>query len=130
VPAEPNEEQLSPIVPFLHYADLDAAAEWLPLVFDLRLRSIEREPSGQLRMAVLQHGSGIIFARREPNAKGLSGGRLYVYVDDVDAHHAHVQAQHVEASPPRDEPWGDRAYSTHDLQGHPWTFATPIKHSG
>lgn len=129
MPAEPMSAQLSPIVPFLHYADLDAAAEWLPGVFGLDLRSLEREPSGTPRMAVLQHGNGIIFARQDAGAEALRGGRVYVYVDDVDAHHARVQANGVDAGEPRDEPWGDRVYNTHDLQGHPWTFATPIERS-
>jgi PhnB protein len=80
-------------------------------------------------MAVLQHGNGIIFARQEPGAQALSDGRLYIYIDDVDAHYARVRANEVAASEPRDEPWGDRAYFTHDLQGHPWTFATHIVRS-
>jgi MerR family transcriptional regulator, thiopeptide resistance regulator len=129
VSATHGSEQLSPVVPFLHYADLDAAAEWLPRVFGLQLRSIEREPSGRPTMAVLQHGNGIVFARQDADAEALNGGRLYVYGDDVDAHHARVHSNDVAATEPRDEPWGDRAYSTHDLQGHPWTFATPIEPS-
>ena len=55
----------------------------------------------------------------------LTGGRMYVYVDDVDAHHATVRAAGADASAPDDAPWGDRVYNTRDLQGHPWTFATP-----
>lgn len=122
----PATTPISPIVPFLHYADLDAAAEWLPRVFGLRLKSIEHGPGGEPIMAVLQLGNGIIFARQEHDAAALTGGRLYVYVDDVDAHSRRVLESGVRASSPRDEPWGDRAYNTHDLQGHPWTFATPI----
>lgn len=118
-------EHISPVIPFLHYADLDATAEWLPRVFGIRLRSMERGASGTPVMAVFQHRNGLIFARQEPGATALTGGRLYVYVSDVDVHHAQVRANDVTASDPRDEPWGDRAYSTHDIQGHPWTFATP-----
>jgi hypothetical protein len=43
---EPSNTQISPVVPFLHYADLEAASEWLPRVFDLTLRSIERGRRG------------------------------------------------------------------------------------
>jgi hypothetical protein len=56
---------------------------------------------------------------QEAGAEALGGGRLYVYVDDVDAHHARVQANGVDSSEPRNEPWGDRAYSTHDPHEHP-----------
>jgi uncharacterized glyoxalase superfamily protein PhnB len=119
------EPDISPIIPFLHYSDLDAAASWLPRVFGLRLRSIESDAAGEASMAVFQHHNGLIFARHDPRATALSGGRLYVYVDDVDAHYAQVSAHGVAAEEPRDQPWGDRAYDTYDLQGHPWTFATP-----
>lgn len=123
-------EQISPVIPFLHYADLDACTEWLPRVFGFQLAAVERDPAGRLAMAVFRHGSGLIFARQEAAAAGLTGGRIYVYVDDVDAHFAHVQSSDVEASEPADSPWGDRTYSTRDLQGHPWTFATPIRRAG
>jgi len=118
-------DAVSPVIPFLHYADLDATAKWLPRVFGIPLTSLDRDPSGTPVMAVFQHGNGLIFARQDPGATALTGGRLYVYVDDVDAHHARVRASGVAASDPCDEPWGDRAYSTRDLQGHPWTFAAP-----
>ncbi len=117
--------ETSPIIPFLHYADLDSASEWLPRVFGLQLTSLERAPDGTPVMAVLDLGIGRVFARQDPQATALTGGRLYVYVPDVDDHYQHVRSAGVAASDPRDEPWRDRVYSTHDLQGHPWTFATP-----
>lgn len=75
---------------------------------------------------MFRHGSGLIFARQEDDAAALSDRRVYVYVDDVDAHFAHLRSSDVEASQPTESPWGDRTYSTRDLQGQPWTFATPI----
>jgi uncharacterized glyoxalase superfamily protein PhnB len=121
-------EKISPIIPFLHYADLDACAVWLPEVFGFRQRSMERDQHGTPVMAVFQHGNGLIFTRQEANAVAMTGGRMYVYVDDVEAHYAHVRSSGVEVSEPVDAPWGDRTYNTRDLQGHPWTFATPIPH--
>ncbi len=120
-------DDVSPVVPFLHYADLAAAAQWLPRVFGLTVRSVEPDADGLPAMAVFQHGTGLIFARQVDSATGLTGGRLYLYVDDVDAHHATSQAQGAEAQPPQEAPWGDRVYSTRDLQGHPWTFASPVR---
>jgi uncharacterized glyoxalase superfamily protein PhnB len=118
-------DDVSPVVPFLHYADLDAAAQWLPRVFGLTLRSLEKDPAGTPSLAVFQHGTGLIFARQVASATGLTGGRMYLYVDDVDAHHAAARAAGADASTPDDAPWGDRVYNTRDLQGHPWTFASP-----
>jgi uncharacterized glyoxalase superfamily protein PhnB len=118
-------DDTSPVVPFLHYADLSAAAEWLPRVFGLTLRSLEKDGAGTPSMAVFQHGSGLIFARQVASATGLTGGRMYLYVDDVDAHHAAARAAGADASAPDHAPWGDRVYNVRDLQGHPWTFATP-----
>ena len=120
-------DDVSPVVPFLHYADLDAAAEWLPRVFGLSVRSVDKDAAGLPSMAVFQHGTGLIFARQVASATGLTGGRLYLYVDDVDAHHAAARAQGADASAPDDAPWGDRVYNVRDLQGHPWTFASPVR---
>jgi uncharacterized glyoxalase superfamily protein PhnB len=120
-------DDVSPVVPFLHYADLDAAAEWLPRVFGLTVRSVDKDAAGLPSMAVFQHGTGLIFARQVASATGLTGGRLYLYVDDVDAHHAAACAQGADASAPGDAPWGDRVYNVRDLQGHPWTFASPVR---
>lgn len=121
------EPEISPVIPFLHYSDLDAAASWLPRVFGLRLRSIEPDAAGEAATAVFQHHNGLVLARHDPGAGALTNGRLYVYVDDVDAHYAQASAHGVVAEEPTDRPWGDRAYDTRDLQGHPWTFATSVK---
>lgn len=121
-------EKISPIVPFLHYADLDACAGWLQQVFGFRQRSMERDQAGSPVMAVFQHGNGLIFARQEAGTAAMTGGRMYVYVDDVEAHCEHVRSSGAEVTEPVDAPWGDRTYNTRDLQGHPWTFATPIPH--
>ena len=51
-------EKISPIVPFLHYADLDACAGWLQQVFGFRQRSMERDQAGSPVMAVFQTGTG------------------------------------------------------------------------
>lgn len=119
-------DALSPIVPMLHYADLEAAVAWLPHVFGLELVDVVRGPDGTAQTAILRLGNGLIYARQQDDATGLSGGRLYVYVDDVDAHCQHVPSCGAACNDPSDRPWGDRLYDTHDLQGHPWTFTSKI----
>src|ERR1700744_2481768 len=101
-------DYVSPVVPFLHYADLAAAAEWLPRGFGLTVRNVEPDAPGLPSMAVFQHGPGLIFARQVTSAAGLTGGRLYLYVDDVDAHHATARAQGAEAQAPADAPGAAR----------------------
>jgi hypothetical protein len=62
-------DAVSPVIPFLHYADLDATAKWLPRVFGIPLTSLDRDPSGTPVMAVFQHGNGLIFARQDPRPR-------------------------------------------------------------
>ena len=52
---------------------------------------------------------------------------LYVYVPDVDSHHARAQrggATTVQA--PADQFWGDRTVVYKDPDGYHWTFATHL----
>jgi len=50
---------------------------------------------------------------------------VFIYLDDVDAHHARAQSAGAEiVHPPHDEPYG-RTYTARDLDGHPWFFTTP-----
>ena len=52
---------------------------------------------------------------------------IYVFVDDVDAHHARARA---EGAVIRDEPQihfgGNEQYTASDPGGHRWTFAQPV----
>jgi uncharacterized glyoxalase superfamily protein PhnB len=119
------DEDISPVIPFLQYANLTACADWLPRVFGFELMGIEHDPAGQPMMAVFQHRNGLIFARQDAGAAPLTGGRVYVYVDDLDEHYQHARSHGADTTEPIDAPWGDRLYNAFDLQGHPWTFASP-----
>jgi MerR family transcriptional regulator, thiopeptide resistance regulator len=121
------DEQISPVIPFLQYANLTACADWLPRVFGFTLVGIDPDPAGRPMMAVFQHGNGLIFARQDADAAPLTGGRVYIYVDDVEEHYEHSRSHGAEVTAPVNAPWGDRVYNAFDLQGHPWTFATPIE---
>src|SRR6202012_3067304 len=107
-------DYVSPVVPFLHYADLAAAAEWLPRVFGLTVRNVETDAAGLPSMAVFQHGTGLIFARQVTSAAGLTGGLLYRAVDQWDAHHATPGAQGAQAQAPAEFLWGERVYNVLD----------------
>jgi len=50
---------------------------------------------------------------------------VYVYVEDVDAHHARARAAGAEiVRPLQDTDYGSREYSVRDLEGHLWSFGT------
>lgn len=58
---------------------------------------------------------------------GSATGMLNVFVDDVDAHHAHaVSAGATIVYAPTDQTYGQREYSASDLEGRIWSFATRI----
>jgi PhnB protein len=59
--------------------------------------------------------------------RGL-GVTFYCFVPDVQA--AYQEAHRVGcfvAGPPRDEPWGDRAFTCRDPYGYEWTFAQHLE---
>ncbi|MBC7801110.1 MAG: glyoxalase, partial [Gemmatimonadaceae bacterium] len=50
---------------------------------------------------------------------------VFIYLADVDAHHARARAAEAEiVDPPREHSYG-RSYTARDLDGHPWFFTTP-----
>lgn len=54
-------------------------------------------------------------------------GRVIVYVDDVDAHHAQAVAAGLRPEfSPRDGSWGERYFHIVDPDGHELGFARPI----
>ena len=61
----------------------------------------------------------------QPRESATATMSVFVYLDDVDGHHARARAAGAEiVNAPHDEPWG-RTYSARDLDGHPWFFTTP-----
>ncbi len=54
-------------------------------------------------------------------------GRVILYVDDVDAMHAHVcRLGYRPEFPPRDASWGERYFHLRDPDGHELSFAMPL----
>ncbi len=116
------------------YDDLDAALEWLANAFGFELRVLVKDGDGNIVHTEMEFGGGVIMLARsgQPTAAGCSpksqSGRhtqsLFVYVDDIDAHHERAKAagaKVLEAPSSRD--YGDRVYSCLDFEGHPWFFA-------
>jgi PhnB protein len=63
-----------------------------------------------------------------PARRGDRHQELYVYVDDVDEHFAHVKGAGASiVNEPIDQFYGDRTYTAEDPEGHQWTFATRVR---
>lgn len=122
-------------ITLLVYRDLAAAQAWLVEVFGLTAGAVSRD-GDQVVHAEVFVGDGVIWMHREapehrlvpPLATGgLCTASLAVHVPDVDAHHARVLAAGAAVlGAPADQPYGFREYSALDLEGHLWSFQTPI----
>lgn len=124
------------IIPYLTYADAPAAIEWLCRVFGFE--EVRRMPVGDGRIghaALSFNGEQVMLASVFEEAgtyspRDLPGihQQISVYVDDVDAHFAHVQAEgaHI-LTEPEDQFWGARLYWVEDLEGHRWTFQQQLR---
>lgn len=122
-------------ITLLVYRDLATAQAWLVEVFGLTAGPVVRD-SERVIHAEVYAGDGVIWMHREapehrlvpPMAVGgLCTASVAIHVDDVDAHYARTAAAGAEITDePVDQPYGYREYSAHDLEGHLWSFQTPI----
>ena len=122
------------VTPYLLYEDAGAAIEWLARAFGFRETERVDGPDGAVAHAELDVGDGSrIFLGgpggdyRNPKQVGRTS-LVYVYVDDVDAHHERAKeagAAIVEET--HDEAYGDRRYAAEDPEGHLWYFATQLQ---
>ena len=120
------------IIPYIFYRDVPSALEWLARAFGFKEEMRTGTPSGGMHAEMSLDGRRIMMgqgARQWGMISPLDGTKatmgVFIYLDDVDAHHARAQAAGAEiVHPPRDEPYG-RTYTARDLDGHPWFFTTP-----
>ena len=132
MPANPP-ENMPRITSALFYDDPAAALDWLAAAFGFETRLSIPGPDGGIMHAEMQLADGVIMlgpasALEEWKSPQSLGGattqNLYVYVDDVDAHHARARDfGAVILAELEDKFYGDRTYSVSDLEGHRWTFA-------
>ena len=67
-------------------------------------------------------------ARRDDQPPSTGMVRVIFYVDDVDAMYARVRARgFAPEAPPRDAEWGERYFHLTDPDGHPLSFARPLR---
>ncbi|MET8996214.1 VOC family protein [Amycolatopsis sp. NPDC004169] len=120
------------LAPYLYYSDATEALAWLTRVFGFTEEVRFCDGAGEVFQATLRAGDARIqLAGVGPDywqAKGVDGpvGQLNIlYVDDVDAAYARIEAalgDEGELEPPQDQPYGARVFTVADLGGNSWTF--------
>ena len=131
-------EDMPRIIPHLFYDDVGAAIDWLVEAFGfvVRMRMTDDEDgavvSGQLQVEDSLVMLGLA-AEHEPweSPRSLNGHitqRLYIYVDDVDAHAERARKAGAKmVYEPTSSFYGDRVYECVDIEGHRWKFAQPTQ---
>jgi uncharacterized glyoxalase superfamily protein PhnB len=123
------------VTPYLLYADVAAALDYLDRVFGCRETLRFAGDDGRVNHAEMSFPDGGEIMLGDPgegyrNPAELGGVTqlVHVYVDDVDAHYDRaVRAGAVIERELADQPYGDRSYAAVDPEGHRWFFATRVK---
>jgi uncharacterized glyoxalase superfamily protein PhnB len=131
----------------LFYTDATKAIDWLCAAFGFEVRIKVDGPNGHIMHSELTYGDAVIMAatanhdRPAPWPKmsspsaigGVNTQSLFLYVDDVDAHHDRaVAAGATVVMPPKvtdygPEHWADKGYACLDPEGHLWYFAHRVR---
>jgi uncharacterized glyoxalase superfamily protein PhnB len=131
------------------YDDPHAAIAWLCQAFGFEVRLKVEGEDGVIHHSELCFGEALVMVGgtqgQEPwqssyrSPRALGGGitqALALFVDDVDAHHAHAVAAGAKIiRPPStndygDDYWTDRSYGALDLEGHLWWFMQRLRSRG
>ena len=124
------------LAPHLFYNDVGAALDWLEKAFGFKVRNRIVDKTGVVVHGELEIADALVMlgltAEHAHWESPLSFGgkatqRLFIYIEDVDAHFQRARAAgayiHME---PTDQWHGDRVYEAVDPEGHRWKFAQPI----
>jgi uncharacterized glyoxalase superfamily protein PhnB len=120
------------VCPYLHYADAEAAMDWLIEAFGFTERLRGRDPDGRIGHSELEVGTSILMlgqpaGHRSPDSTGHPGHAMYVHVPDVEAHHTHAAAAGARVTDaPSDQEYGVRSYGVLDVEGNQWWFAQAL----
>jgi len=109
------------IFPGLRYRDEHAAMDWLTRAFGFERHALFTDDDGAVVHAEMRLGPGVVMLGAAPESE--EGFNVYVYVEDVDAHHARARAAGAEiVRPLADTEYGSREYGARDIDGHYWYF--------
>jgi uncharacterized glyoxalase superfamily protein PhnB len=120
------------LCPYLYYADVSAAMEFLEKAFGFKEKMLQQDQDGTIRHAEMQFGDAVVMmgappGYKNPNQLGHVTVGMYVHVDDVQAHYERAKAAgaNVEGAP-MDQTYGVRSYGALDPEGHQWWFAQAL----
>jgi uncharacterized glyoxalase superfamily protein PhnB len=121
------------VLPYLYYPDAAQALEFLINAFDFTEIEAFRDDDGNVWHAQLSTGDGVVligpsiadFGTRAIEDPTWASSRIFVYVDDPDAHceHARRAGATIVTEPADHGP--NRIYIASDCGGHQWIFARP-----
>jgi len=123
------------ITPYLLYADVTAALEFLQRAFGFEEVLRHTGAEGYVNHAEMRLGDDVIYMGdpgdeyRNPAALGAATVLIGVHgVEDVDALFERARDAGAEITEePADQEYGERRFSAVDPEGHKWFFAQPIR---
>ncbi len=114
------------VTPYLHYDDVAAMIDWLTRVFGFIERGRWLDGQGVLRNAEIYVGDLEVWLDGDPEYWNQRARRpeewIGIWVEDVDAMYARVQAAGVEATPPENKFYAVRTFEVTDPEGYTWGF--------
>jgi uncharacterized glyoxalase superfamily protein PhnB len=122
------------VLPYLYYPDATQALAFLIDVFGFTEITALRGADGTVLSAQVSTGDAVVllgpamadFGSCAVPDPSWASSRVFVYVDDVDAHHDRSRAGGATiVSEPADH-GPNRIYLASDCGGQQWIFATPI----
>ena len=129
--------QYSTAIPCLRYRKCPAAIDWLCTVFGFERQLVVPGGEGQVAHAQLRLGGGMImlgslvkneFGRLLKHPDEIGGAETqttYLVVTDADAVYARAKKSGAKiAIEIKDEAYGGRGFTCHDLEGHIWSVGT------
>jgi PhnB protein len=118
------------VSPYLLYEDAAAAVEYLQRSFGFELRRSEVGGAGRMHNELLFGEDGLVMLGQA--GEGFSSPRtlgafppsmIHVYVENVEALHAHANDAGADVTELESSPVGDRRFTATDPEGQIWVFA-------
>jgi len=116
--------------PYLLVEDVDSELDWLVSTLGFSDSGRMKGPDRRSIHGAVRMGEALVMMGcpgpeyKNPKHRGGATVLTYIYVDDVDAHHAKARQNGADtASDPADQFYGDRTYSVEDPEGHQWVFS-------
>ena len=122
------------VIPVLVCQNIAAEHDFLVNVLGFSSGGVQRSADGDAVHGEVRIGALTVWLHRvvaehklaSPLSLNAASSGLFVFVDDVDAHHTNARSRGaVPDSEPKDMPYGQREYGLTDIEGHRWWFATP-----